>query len=278
LSQALYLDHSSEDTTDYAGGLSGRLDVRHDLGVAAGLGFERDTEPRTAEASPSGALHPVQYDLADGWIEGSKTFDRLRLTARGSIQDYAYDNAEAPGGAVIDQRDQDRTESVGAGLLEYVYSPELSVLTSLTANRRQYRDAAPGEASRTSSGYEATAGASFDLASLMRGEIRAGYLQQTYENPAYRRVGGAALRGKVEYFLTPLTTITATASRSVEDSGLPGVAGYIAERTVAQPGAERPRGAGGGPLSGLQPSGSSPDRMGERDLPDEPGGVFRSEV
>jgi hypothetical protein len=190
--------------------------------------------PRTAEASPSGALHPVQYDLADGWIEGSKTFDRLRLTARGSIQDYAYDNAEAPGGAVIDQRDQDRTESIGAGLLEYVYSPELSVLTSLTANRRQYRDAAPGEASRTSSGYEATAGASFDLASLMRGEIRAGYLQQTYENPAYRRVGGAALRGKVEYFLTPLTTITATASRSVEDSGLPGVAGYIAERAGVQ--------------------------------------------
>jgi hypothetical protein len=234
LAQSLYLDHSGEDTTNYAVGLAGRLDARRDLGVAGGLGLERDTEPRTSEASPAGAIHPVQYELAAGWIESAKTFDRLRLTARGSIQDYAFDNAQTPGGGAIDQHDQDRTESVAAGLAEYVYSPELSFLTNLTANRRQYRDAAPGEASRTSSGYEATVGASFDLARLARGEIRVGYLDQAYENPAFKRVNGAALQGKVEYFPTPITTVTATASRSVQDSGIEGVSGYIAETAGVQ--------------------------------------------
>jgi hypothetical protein len=234
LDQSLYLDHTGEDTTDYATGLSGRLDVRRDLGLASGFDYERDTEPRTSEASPTGAVHPVQYDLASGWIESSKTFDRLRLTARGSIQDYAYDNAEALGGGEIYQHDQDRTESVAAGSAEYVYSPELSLVTSLTANRRQYRDAALGEASRTSSGYEATIGVGFDIARLARGDIRIGYLDQTYESRAFKGAGGLALRGKVEYFPTALTTITATANRSVQDSGIPGVAGYVAEAAALQ--------------------------------------------
>ena len=226
--QSLYLAHSGEDTTDYAAGLAGRLDVRRDFGLAGGLDDERDTEPRTSEASPALAIRPVQYDLESVWIEGAKTFDRLRLTGRGSIRDYAYDDAEAAGGTSIYQRDQDRTESGAAGLAEYAYSPELSLLAELTGNQRQYRDAAAGEPLRTSSGYEATIGANFDLSHLARGEIRIGYLDQAYDNRAFRSVGGFALRGKIEYFPSTLTTITATASRGVQDSGIPGVAGFVA--------------------------------------------------
>ena len=234
IDQAFYLDHSGEDTTDYAADFAGRLDVRRDLGVAGGIGFERDTEPRTSEASPLDAVHPIQYDVAGGWIESSKIFDRLRVTARGSLQDYAYDNAEASGGGEIDQHDQDRTESVAAGRAEYVYSPELSLLTSLSVDRRQYRNAAPGEAARSSNGYEATVGASFDLARLLRGQVGVGYLDRTYERPAFKGAEGLALDGKVEYFPTTLTTITTTASRRVQDSGIPGVGGYIASAAAAQ--------------------------------------------
>jgi hypothetical protein len=226
--QSLYLDHSDQDTTDDAAGFGWRLDVRHDLGVAGGVGIEHDTEPRTSEASPAEAARPVQYDLASAWAESSGTLNRLRLTVKGSVEDYAYGNVGAAGGAEIYQRDQDRTESGAAGSAEYVYSPELSLRANLTVNRRQYRDAAPGEASRTSSGYETTVGANFDLTSLVRGDIRIGYLNQAYQSPTFRRASGLALNGRVEYFPTGLTTITASAGRSVQDSGIPGVAGFIA--------------------------------------------------
>jgi hypothetical protein len=230
-----YFDHTGEDTTDYAFGAAGRLDVQHDLGFAGGASYERDTQPRTSEASPEAAKHPVQYDVADAWIEGTKEFDRLRVTARGSIDDYTYDNAQTSGGLQIYEKDQDHTTSIGALKAEYAYLPDTSVFVSLVGNHREYRDELPGEVGRTSSGYELTVGSNFDLTHLMRGEIYVGYLEQDYDNNSvFKNVSGLALRGKVEYFPTQLTTVTLSGSRSVQDSGIIDVGGFLANTAALQ--------------------------------------------
>lgn len=235
LNSSFYFDHSSEDTNNYAVGAAGRLDGAHDLGFAGGASFERDTQPRTSEASPKGAAHPVQYDVADTWIEGAKQFGRLRLTARGSVDDYSYDNAATPTGVPIYEKDQDHTTAVGAFKAEYAYLPDTSFLASFVLNHREYRDASPGEASRTSSGYEATVGTDFDFSHLARGEIYVGYLEQDYDNDAvFKNVSGLALRGKVQYFPTQLTTVTLSGSRSVQDSGIIDVGGFFANSATLQ--------------------------------------------
>jgi hypothetical protein len=234
-SSSFYFDHTGEDTTDGAIGASGRLDVQRDLGFAGGASFERDTQPRTSEASPEAAAHPVRYDVADTWIEGTKDFNRLRVTARGSIDDYSYDNAQTTTGLQIYEQDQDHTSYVGALQAEYAYLPETSLLASLVANHREYRDELPGETSRTSSGYELTVGTNFDLSHLARGELYIGYLEQDYDNiNVFRNVSGIAARGKVEYFPTQLTTITVSGSRSVEDSGIINVGGFLASTVTVQ--------------------------------------------
>jgi len=220
------LNHSSESTTDYALGAAGRLDATHDLGFTAGATYERDTEPRTAEASPVESAHPVVYDYASGSVEGATQFNRLRLTARGSIDDYSYDNAETTTGAEIYEEDRDHTDAVGAFKAEYAYLPDFSILGRLIINKRGYRDALPGEIRRNSGGYEATVGANFDLSHLARGEVSIGYLQQDYDSRQFKIVGGFAARGKIEYFPTQLTTVTLSGSRSVQDSGIFDVGGF----------------------------------------------------
>ncbi len=230
-----YFDHTSENTTDFALGSAGRLDVQRGLGFAGGASYEMDTQPRTSEASPQSSAHPVQYYVADAWLEGTKEFNRLRLTARGSLDDYTYDNAATTSGIQIYEKDQDHTAAVGALQAEYAYLPDMSFLASLVGNHREYRNELPGEASRTSSGYELTVGTNFDLTHLARGEVYIGYLEQDYDNSSiFKNVSGLALRGKVEYFPTQLTTVTLSGSRSVQDSGIIDVGGFLANTAAVQ--------------------------------------------
>jgi hypothetical protein len=229
-----YFDRTTENFTDYSFGAAGRLDVQHDLGFAAGATFEHDTEPRTSEASPVEAIHPIAYDYATGFIEGTKEFDRLRLTAKGTIDDYSYNNAETPGHAEIYEKDRDHTDLVGAFKAEYAYLPDFSLLASLVLNKHDYRNTLPGEILRNSDGYEATVGVNFDLTHLARGEFYLGYLDQTYDSSQFKDVSGFAIRGKVEYFPTQLTTVSLSGSRTVQDSGIFDVGGFFANDVALQ--------------------------------------------
>lgn len=223
-----YVDHTSESTTDYAVGGSGRLDVQRDLGFAAGASYEHDTEPRTSEASTLLAKNPIRYDLVDAFVEGTKQFNRLRLTAKGEVTDYTYDNGATSGGATVYEKDRDHTQTTEAFKAEYAYLPDVSFLASMVVNQRDYHNQLPGEVSRSSNGYEATVGSNFDLTHLLRGEVFIGYLNQDYDNNSlYKNVSGFAARGKVEYFPTQLLTVTVSGSRTVQDSGIFNVGGYL---------------------------------------------------
>ena len=223
-----YVDHGSESTTDYAVGGAGRLDVQRDLGFAAGASYEHDTEARTSEAETALSKNPIRYDLADAYVEGTKEFNRLRLTARGEVTDYSYDNGITPAGLQVYEKDRDHTQTTEAFKAEYAYLPDVSFLGSVVVNQRDYRSQLPGEVSRSSSGYEATVGSNFDLTHLMRGEVFVGYLDQDYNNNSvYRNVSGFAAHGKIEYFPTQLLTVTLSGSRSVQDSGIFNVGGFL---------------------------------------------------
>ena len=88
---------------------------------------------------------------------------------------------------------------------------------------------------RDSSGYTIEVGANADLTNLIRGELIVGYLSEDWDHTNLS-VEGLALSANVEYFITRLTTITLTAKRAVEESGLGFVAaaGKVATRAEAR--------------------------------------------
>ncbi len=229
----LYARDSKEQTTDYLVGGDGRVDVSHDLGLAGGASYERDTEPRTSSSSPGFAIRPVQYDVARAYGEGTFATPRLRLSGRFGIDDYTYDNVPAFGGGLVYERDRDHTQFTESGKAEYALVPDTSVFGQVIVNQRDYRDELPGEASRSSNGVIVRVGANFDLSHLMRGEVGVGYLYQKYDSAIYSRITGFSFSGLVQWFPTQLTTVTVSGARTPEDAGIPNVGGYTSTNLAA---------------------------------------------
>lgn len=220
-----YADFDTENTEEYTLGFNGRLDVERGSYISASAQWQALTEPRTAitAGTPAGATaKPVEYYLWSGNLTGVKEFNRLRLTGKLDTKKFDYDDQ---GSLTFNQNNRDRDEFYYGGKAEYAVSPDTAVFASLVGNTKEYDTAAAG---RDSDGYVATVGANFDLSQAVRGELEAGYMSQSYDNPLYGDVDGLSAKGRVEWFPTELTTLNVAGSRSIEESTAPGSQGFLA--------------------------------------------------
>jgi len=220
-----YADFDTENTEEYTLGFNGRLDVERGSYISASAQWQALTEPRTAitAGTPAGATaKPVEYYLWSGNLTGVKEFNRLRLTGKLDTKSFDYDDQ---GSLTFNQNNRDRDEFYYGGKAEYAISPDTAVFASLVGNTKEYDTAVAG---RDSDGYVATVGANFDLSQAVRGELEAGYMSQSYDNPLYGDIDGLSAKGRVEWFPTELTTLNVAGSRSIEESTAPGSQGYLA--------------------------------------------------
>jgi hypothetical protein len=223
-----YATHTTENTTDWIFGSNGRLDIVRGSDITFGASGARLTEPRTSAGTPTAAVSPVQYYLGAAYVGAEHEVDRLKFTAKGTWNNYNYLNVPAVGGGVIDENFRDMTGWGAMGRADYAISPDTAAFVEIDGSWHDYRlPGAPGQPSRTSSGYEALAGVNFDITHTVRGEIGLGYLNQSFKSSFYQDVAGFGARAKVEWFPTQLTTVTASASRSEQDSAIAGAGGYL---------------------------------------------------
>lgn len=223
-----YSDFGSESTTDYTFGAGGRLDVARGSSISASAAQTRGTEPRTSAGAAGFASEPIRFDTTTFAVGGEHTFNRLRLRAGYDFTKSDYDDALLIGGGVASQDFRDQDTHRFALRADFAISPDTAVFARYRFNERDFRLAPPAVASnRDSDGFTFDIGIEFDLGGLARGEIGAGYTKQEYDSPAFGSADGLSIDGLVEWFPTQLTTITFTARRSIEDSGLAASAGYI---------------------------------------------------
>jgi hypothetical protein len=234
-----YAQNSDQNTNDYSVGAIGQLDVLRSAQVNSGLDYSRYTEPRTSAGS-EGEPFPVQYTLASAYLSGARTFNRLRLSGRFDWKKFDYQNRTGN----FPQDDRDRTLMIGTVRADYAVSPDTAVFVEVAGNDRDYRLSSspivsgspefPNFINRDSHGVEFLAGANFELAALVRGEIGLGYMKQNYKDSAFHDYSGLGARAQVEWFPTQLATVTFTGSRTVEDSAIIGSSSYIATNLGAQ--------------------------------------------
>ncbi|CAN5153020.1 outer membrane beta-barrel protein [soil metagenome] len=221
-----YADHDGENVADWTLGGNGRLDVGRLSSVQAGASYEQDTESRTSPSARTDAAEPVRYKTAKAYIGGVQEFSRLRVTAGLDVRDLRYENVAARGGGEIVETDRDRTSVTLATRGEYAVSGATSIIATVSANSRSYRlDSGP--TSRDSDGVEASLGANFDLTNLIRGELAVGYSRQNYKSAGFDDIDGVSVRGNLQYFPTPLVTLSLTGSQSIEDTDFAGASGYL---------------------------------------------------
>ena len=210
----------------------GRIDVRRNTAVGVDLRAAREVESRTDPDSIVTAA-PVEYDVrsASGYV--SQVFNRVTLRLSAAQTDYDFHDAGAPGSVGFEQDYRDRSETTIGGRVEYAFTPRLAALAEAISEDREYDVA---NVTPSSDGVRYLAGVAFELSNLLRGELTAGQFERDYKPtaavPDVSEVSGTAIAGRVNWFATPITTVSFNASRDVQESSFenPYVNTYYAGR------------------------------------------------
>jgi hypothetical protein len=229
-----YLGHGGLSTTDYAIGATVRHTIRRDSLFTAGARAGRETESLTDPSAPLNSRRPSQYDFLSGTAGVARTFGRLSVVGRATLENRRYHDGRDALGNPIDLSFRNRLLAMAEAAAEYELGAESSVFVELSANRRDYRDRPQPEPIRDSSGYRMEAGASFMLTPLIRSRISAGYFRQDFEDSVYPTVSGLAIRGRLDYAVTPLVTLSLTGSRGLEEASTIGTGAFVATRMRLQ--------------------------------------------
>lgn len=221
-----YSDYSSENYDNWRVAGSGRLDVGSDSSISGGVESKRDHITRDQISFPTSGAEPVATTTTDGFLRGVYQANRLRLLGNVVLAKVSFGDIASKTGGTLDQSSRDFDSSTFTLRADYALSPDTAVFAEARQLTSKYDTKVSG-LSRDSKQTEALLGANFDLTSLVRGEIGVGYLRREYDDPNFRTISGTAVRGAIEYFPTPLTTVTLTVRSSVEDSILAQAGGYL---------------------------------------------------
>lgn len=206
-------DFPTEDVDTYNVRASGRWDLSADTAVHGLAGISHDYIARVDSDIPFIAA-PVEFARTEALIGVSHRFARLGVRLDAFQNDRQYDGAASV-------RDYDQTGL--RGRVNYELSPRVGLFAVATTDERKYVND-PGV---SSDGRSLLAGVSYN-GDLFRGDISVGQFEREYGNPAFGTLNGLAINSRVEWYITPLTTITVHAARTADnDIGLASGVPYV---------------------------------------------------
>ncbi|WP_174292214.1 outer membrane beta-barrel protein [Sphingomonas bacterium] len=222
-----YASYGSENTEEGLGGVDGSVAIGALSSLSAGASYGSLIEPRYAADSPVDAARPLSYTSLDAFagatVEGAST----RVILRGDLSSLRFRDASRVGGGTLLTRDRDRRRYQGLVRVERSLSPAVSLYGAASANKIDYSLPIAGVGTRDSKGYGIYVGSSFQATSLLRGDVRIGYIRQNFDLAGVRPLSGLGALGTLTFSPTRLWTITARGESSIEDSGVPGSGGYL---------------------------------------------------
>ena len=222
-----YASRITENQTNYRFDGGAHYVISNALTVDLSALHGRFAQERTDPDSPALVQRPIRFTISEATGAATYVFNRLRLRGELGVENRNYRDGRDALGVVVDEDFRDRTTVTGTGIAEYALSPSISLFGVGSYNIRDYRTRIGPVPARDSQGYEVALGSSFELGAKIRGSLRLGYLKQNYRDPFFADIGGVLVRGDVEYFLTPLVTLTGTIDRRVNETGILGAAGYL---------------------------------------------------
>jgi hypothetical protein len=220
-----YMDQTSENHTDFYAGSDWRIDVTRDFNLAGTLKATKLAEARGDADTSTAAAEPTEYRQYDATLSVNKQFNRLSVHVGGGIQAYDYDDVAAVGGGTIDQDNRDGRIYSAVGKLAYEFSPGYRMFGLVQGNQRDFGDDATDD--RDSKGLEARAGVEFEVTRLVKGEISAGYMTQTYDWSSFDDVGTYALSGSLLWNPTQLMTVSLSANRRISETTVATSSGHV---------------------------------------------------
>ena len=229
-----FLNQAQANEDSYTVNAYGRYDLTGDTRIEGGANFGQRIERRDSSGFPDGRVQPVRYIQTQVFARATHQSGDLRIMGAVDYTRFNFRDTKAltSTGAVVGIIDQDlRDQHILRGTLrgDFSVTPDMAVFVQGIAQSVDYRVAtiAPGVPNLGGKAYTALAGVSFAGNRLLRGSIGVGYIWRQFGRGGGTDANGLAVKADVALFATPLLTLSAKASRSVEEAVLRDRSGYV---------------------------------------------------
>lgn len=222
-----FATETPKNETGFQERLDGRIDFDRRTTLAGGTVFERLYEQRSSGSFPADALASSSFYRTKVFGRLAREEGSLRSILAADYTHLTFDNVAALNGGVLDQKERNRDVLLLTGRVDYALTPDASVFGDGSYSTIDYqRRLLTGADNRDGDEMRISGGASFDLTALVRVAVAAGYVRRRFYSALYGGFGGLTVEARVEYFVSQLTTLSATARRYVEESDFVGSGVY----------------------------------------------------
>lgn len=229
-----FIGHSQANETAFAVAGYARYDLDSDTGLEGGADFAQMIERRDSSGFPDGRVEPVRYLQTQVYGRATHQAGDLRVT--GAV-DYTIFNfhdtkaltADDTVSSIIDQDIRDQAVLRGDLRADYTVTPGIAVFARgvVQSIHDRIAEIAPGEPNLGGKAYTVLGGIALNGSGLVRGSIGVGYVWRDFGNASAPNINGLAVNADIAYFATPILTLSAQASRTVEEAVLQEAAGYV---------------------------------------------------
>ncbi|MDB5636403.1 MAG: hypothetical protein JWP51_1311 [Bradyrhizobium sp.] len=216
------------DRPNFIGHIDGRLDVSHDLRLTAQTRLLVATDnPGSPNIQAGLARYPV-YTTLGGTFGFDQNFNRLEISAGGTIDRTSYQQSKLTDGTMSPNDDRDFNQYGGIGRVSYDLLPGLKPFAEVEGDTRVHDLTFDRNGfQRDSSGGYAKAGSSFEFSRLLTGEVSIGYAARNYVDPRLERLKGLLTSASLVWNATPLTTARFFSDTQIAETTLPLTSGVL---------------------------------------------------
>lgn len=230
----------SENHTDWDIRANLRLDLVRGTTMSVTGDYALAHEARGVDhpggAEPGDASAPTEYTSNDLDVQLEHTFNRLTLSADGSMQRLDYLDSMSIASIStpsfeINNDDRDRTATRIAGKAAWEMWSNAALFVRGTQVTTDYVAALDDNGrNKDSSEFILDGGVEFAISHVLNGEIAAGSSQKTFVDTAFAPISGASVTVKLKWYPSMLTNVTFDGGRSNEETSVAGVSGFVSTR------------------------------------------------
>ena len=219
-----YPSLANQNTTVWSGSLGGTLDVGRDQAQVGATHLSAYQLPSGIDSR--GITAPAPFDLDNVHAGYAAQFGRFSVLPRFDYTQLRFSPANF--GAGPQQSQSFNNRNIYTGVLEgrYEFFPQNNAVLEFRAVGTDYVSATAAVPTQNSTGYAVRAGIDYAADGLWRFRALIGYELRDFQSPAYAQRSAPVGEANVIWTPTGLTTVTARAARTIEDSNTTTVSGY----------------------------------------------------
>ena len=210
-----YLDQKQESHTDWNASLGGSYQIGQDVLTLAASEIYNHENPTDINSTNVGT--PLGFKVTDLRLRYVTRLNYWQVEPNLEYIGYRFDPV-VEAGAQLTQKVRDRDDVIGGVTIRFGKIPERSVVLVLRAAESRFIASQGGAPRPDSLIYEALVGADYAFSANLQALLLVGYELDTFNNSSFSNLSAPVVQGSVVWAPSGLTTLTATVSRSIQDS------------------------------------------------------------